>query len=375
MFSNNLKMIAKIDKDTMTQLITGILHKEYIPNNLYGKLNVEHCDKCKKNNKNKSCKGCSSQKFDLCSKHDIGAELLSNQIEIVSTEKILSKNEILVYLYYHFCNISNMGEIAVVDERDMANTLHCTLATIYNVNKTLRHLGLIDFDRIGKSLISVVVNNYKETFNMNKYIRRVDKNNKKLKVTNGFLTLSKEWFLKLIDNITSTNSLRLVLYKTLQFDSYKIRNLKNKNYKVKIFFRDIKKILSGNLCNREIKELIDKTKNLFDDKIEMDVINNFAIKQEIQATNIISKYQKHCNKKLQKIFGKTSEDLNSLSLQYGLSKILNIINDFKCEGKSLDDIFSNLGDIVIRLKENINYQLASRLKFDIFEKPLNLFLS
>lgn len=368
-YSNNLKLVGKIKKDIFNQLITGIFNKEYEINKLYGKQNMEHCKKCNKTNQD--CNRCTTKKYDICTQYDEGAMVISDRIEKVSVKKLLSKKEILVYLYYHFCNISNKGKIAVISESDMAKTINCSITTIYNVNNTLRNLSLIEFERIGKGLISVSINDYEKTFE-NHIVRRIDENNNKLKVDNGFLTLTLNWFKELINSSVTTNTLRMALYKTIKFDSEKVRNLNKKNYKKKIFFRDYKKILTGKLCNKEIKDLLNNMKNLFVDEVDMDVVNRFSMKDDFIVDKVISRYKKHCNKKLAKLIGNLTntnrDDLLSLSIQYGISSIIDKINKLFETGETKESLKSDLGKIVILIKEEIEESLASKLKNAIFIK-------
>ena len=369
-YSNNLKLVGKIKKDIFNQLITGLYHKTYEISKQYGRLNKEHCIKCN-SNKKKDCTKCTSQKYDICTKYDDGAVLISDRIEKVSIKKLLSKKEILVYLYYHFCNISNKGEIAVVSERDIAKTINCSITTIYNVNNTLRNLSLIDFERIGKGLISVSINDYEKTFE-NQIIRRIDENNNKLKVDNGFLTLTLNWFKELVNSSITTNTLRLALYKTIKFDSDKVRNLNKKNYKKKIFFRDYKKVLTGKLCNKEISNLINKIENLFIDEINMNVINNYSMKDDFIAKKVIDRYKKHCNKKFIKLLGKLSaknkDDLISLSIQYGVNTVISKVNKLIEYGETKESLKEDFGLIVSLIKEEIEDLLAPKVKNSIFNR-------
>lgn len=364
-FTNNLKIVGKIKKDIFNQLITGILHKEY---KMYGIVDMEHCNKCKEES-NKDCLTCTDRKYKICNKYDEGAVLINDKTEIVSIIKTLSKKEILVYLYYHFCNISNEGNIAVVSESDMARTINCSLTTIYNVNKTLRSLSLIEFDRIGKGLISVSINNYDETFK-NQAVKRVDKNNNNLKIYNGYITLTLNWFKELIKNSKTTNTLRVALYKTIKFDSYKVRNLNKKEYKVKVFFREYKAILSGKLCNKEVQALINNIKNLFIDELEMEAVNTFSLKDDFIAKKVTDRYRKYCNKQMGKVLGSLNkehkEDLYSLSIQYGVSSIVEIIKKLLSSGETIDSLKDNFGMIVSAIKENIEELLATRVKKSIF---------
>lgn len=369
-YSNNLKLVGKIKKDIFSQLITGIYDKTYEINKLYGKLNIEHCTNCK-NTKKRDCTKCTSQKYDVCTKYDDGAVLISDRIEKVSIKKLLSKKEILVYLYYHFCNVSNKGEIPVISERDMAKTINCSITTIYNVNNTLRNLSLIEFERIGKGLISVSINNYEKTFE-NQIVRRINENNKKLKVDNGFITLTLNWFKELINASNTTNTLRLALYKTIKFDSDKVRNLNKKNYKKKIFFRDYKKVLTGKLCNKEILALINKIDNLFIDEVDMNVVNNYSMKDDFIAKKVMDRYKKHCSKQFIKLLGKLSQnnkdDLLSLSVQYGVTTIINKLNKLIENGETKESLKDDLGLIVTLIKDEIEDLLASKVKNSIFNR-------
>lgn len=376
MLKINQKVIAKFSKDMIMQLITGVYRKEETYSSyLYGTYREERCTSCTKKNTS-NCSNC-LLKYELSKdkKNNPDAILLTQETQKCAIKKqILSKKAILLYMAYYFCNIKQEGSdgvIAVVQESELKNLIKCCMATIYNLNEQLQQMGLIKYERIGKGLIRVVINNYSEQFKKNHMIIRYDTEYNDLPFYGGYINLTLDWFKKLIEVATTTNLVRLALFKTLTYDSHKANNLNRSSYTVEVLNRDYKEILTGALCNKEINDLTFCLQELFDDNIKHDVIDEFALKDEYVGNKVIAEFKSKCNKLFGNIFKtltkKQHSDLEILSEQFGEDTIEYIINYLiEKQSETHESILANLGLIRTAIKKHIEYAFVKLTRKRIF---------
>lgn len=376
----NKKFFAKISKDILMQLICGVNKIIYTyPVKEYVKVNESKCSNCPKRHTS-NCDNCPDKYIPI-----YGNEITSDSLSIthvydVCKQEQLSKKAILLYLAYYFCNIKkegNDGVIAVVQERELSNLIHCCMATIYNLNDKLQELGLIEYERIGKGLIRVVIKNYAAAFQKNRKLTRFDEDFNDLEFYGGYINLSFKWFKKLIEVATTTNLLRLALFKTLTYDSHKAKNLNKKNYLVEYYIRDYKKILTGELCNKEINDLTFLLSELFNDNIKFDVINEFELKDDYVANKEKAEFRSKCNKLYSNIFKtltkQNHEDLEILSEQFGEETVQDMIN-YLIEKKSEThaSILENVGLIRAAINQHIEYAFIRLTRYKIFDNDMNM---
>jgi hypothetical protein len=233
----------------------------------------------------------------------------------------LSKTQILQFLLYHFLHVDERGIIRNINEKDIAETIGCTVKTVQNNNVIFEELGLIYFSR-SSSGINIKLVEYPRYFDENGY---------------GYIELSFERFeeLKEIKNI---NALRLEIRKELVYDNNEAkRKFKNDYSPCKISFHDFKTFTPKYTHYRAMLEqivrqgtkafkTIIKDNNIYFD-LEKGVYSSKLLKEKKKEeyTNSILKYLEQ-RKALGFISQQDIQDFVQLSFEYSLNCVLSALD-------------------------------------------------
>ncbi|MEX3623777.1 hypothetical protein [Viridibacillus arvi] len=238
----------------------------------------------------------------------------------------LSKSQILQFIVYHFFAVDQRGVICHISEKEIAETINCTVKTVRNNNAVLSSVGLINFSHSRTaSEMNVQIIDFPKYFETNGF---------------GYMELNFERF-KEISNIEHVNSLRLELRKELVYDNAEIkRQMKKDTTPSSVSFNDYKNITPKYAHYKGMmKQVADKGTSSFVTMIQGNNIcfklaegklNGKALKQKKR-----DEYKERINNYIQeqqcKILFKSNNDIDDLiqlSFEYSVERVMPALVQF-----------------------------------------------
>lgn len=265
----------------------------------------------------------------------------------------LSKTQIAQFLLYHFYHVDERGIIRNVQEKDIAETIGCTVKTVRNNNVIFEQLGLIYYSR----------SSYGINIKLVEYPRYFDKNGY------GYIELSFERLEELIQ-IENVNALRLEIRKELVYDNNEAKRKYKYDYSpCKISFHDFKTFAPKYTHYRGmLEEITNKGTNTYQTVIKEDNTIYFTLKEGMHSSKELKEvkkeeYTKSISHYLEQrnVLGLVPQtdqnDFVQLAFEYSLDRVLQALDTFINEEFVLGlQVTRNFGG---RLRTIIRQQLAA----------------
>lgn len=265
----------------------------------------------------------------------------------------LSKTQIAQFLLYHFYHVDERGVIRDVQEKDIAETLGCTVKTVRNNNVIFEEIGLIYHSRSSNG-INIKLVEYPRYFDKNGY---------------GYIELSYERFEELIQ-IEKVNSLRLEIRKELVYDNNEAKRKYKHDYSPsKISFHDFKTFAPKYTHYRGmLEDITEQGTNTFKTVIKDDNSIYFVLEEGKRSSRELKELKKEEYAEAisnyldqRKVLGLTSQvdrmDFVQLAFEYSLNRVYRALDTFINEEHVLGlQVTKNIGG---RVRTIIRQHLAA----------------